>query len=219
MTSFLRTEIAAAKHITPAEVDLHIIDWQSPLILSDLKSCDSCEQTRYDVWAHCNKEQFKISSTTPLIIVDYEKVVADYYVRKKKPKHCDFVISGDIADGHKRIALCDLTCQKEKLVNNPAPSIKYPAGKREYAWTQMGDTVTRWQTKASYAAMIGQYAEKIFIFGWRDSDVPKTTQDQANKAMTDFNLSTTAATAGPVSFGRRGDFELIQIKYPTTYNW
>lgn len=219
MTSFLTQEIAAATHIATNAVNLHFVRWSNPLVLHDEKPCNSCRQRRNTTWAQCNKEQLKISSSTPLVVIDYEDLIKDFYTGQNKPKHCDYVLEGNIANGQKRIALCDLTCQKEAYVNNPSPSQKYPTGKREYAWTQMGDTIHRWNTKASYGAMIRQYAERLFIFGWRDSDVPQITQDQANKAMTDFNLSTTAATAGPVSFGRRGDFELIQVKYPTTYNW
>ena len=218
MRTFLAQEIATAKRIAPNAVNLHIIPWSDPLVLRDNKPCNSCQQTRNAIWTLCNKEQFKISSATPLVIVDYEEIVADFY-KKSKPKHCDFVIEGVSANGNKRIALCDLTCQKEEFVNNPAPSKKYPTGKREYAWTQMGETIKRWKAKATYGAMIGQYTERLFIFGWRDSDVPQTMHDEANRSMTDFSLSTTSTVVGPLSFGKRDDFELIQVKYPTIYNW
>lgn len=219
MTNFLTQEIAHHKRLDIAAVDLHIMPWTNPTVLRDDKSCKTCENHHLRVWATCTKENFIVSSDTSLTILDYESIVEDYYTGKNKPKHCDFVIEGEMIAGGKKLALCDLTCQMEKYVVNPSASQKYPTGKREYAWTQMEETIQRWQSKDGYLAMISQYTKKEFIFGWRDPDVKVISGDKGSKAMTDFANSTTSALVKNLSYGNRGDFELIQVKYPNPYNW
>lgn len=219
MTNFLIQEIAHYKRLDVAAVDLHVIPWRDPTVLRDDKSCERCENRHPRIWATCNKENLIVSSNTSLTILDYESIVEDYYKGKDKPKHCDFVIEGEMVAGGKKIALCDLTCQMEKYVNNPSESKNYPTGKREYAWTQMEETIQRWQSKAGYSSMISQYTKKEFIFGWRDPDVKVIRGDKGSKAMTDFANSTTSALVKNLSYGTRGDFELIQVKYPATYQW
>lgn len=214
MTNFLTQEISTMKHIAPAAVNLHIVPWSNPMILTDIKSCTMCNTRRHLIWAACNKQNAIISSSSPLTVYDYEEIVADFYLNQNKPKHCDFVIAGATQGNDIKLALCELTCKKEDNVTGP-----YPTGKREYAWTQMGDTVVRWQTKANYASMIGQYSQKVFIFGWRDPNTPVIAGNAGSQSMHAFNRSTTSANVGAVSFGIRGDFELIQVKYPTTYDW
>lgn len=219
MTDFLTQEIARYKKLDVAAVDLHEIRWSNPAVLQDEKSCKKCEQRHPRIWATCNKENLVLSSEQALTILDYELIVEDYYKGKDKPKHCDYVIEGERADGNKKIALCDLTCQMEKYVNNPSESKNYPTGKREYAWTQMEETIQRWQVKADYLSMISQYKEKVFIFGWRDPDVKVIRGDKGSKAMNDFANSTTSALVKNLSYGNRGEFELIQVKYPSIYEW
>lgn len=214
MTTFLAQEIAAAKQVNPTAVNLHFLQWSNPMVLHDRKSCDMCQQRRNAIWATCNKENAIITSSNPLTVMDYEEIVADFYPAHSLPKHCDYVVEGLTRGNAEKLALCELTCKKESNVTGP-----YPTGKREYAWTQMGDTVSRWQTKASYAAMIHKYAEKVFLFCWRDPYAPVINGNAGSSAMNSFNRSTTSANVGVLSFGKRGDFELLQVKYPIQYEW
>ena len=214
MTFFLAHEIAAVKQVAPATVNLHILPWNNPMVLQDQNSCNTCSRIRPAIWATCNKENVIIKSSTQLTVLDYEGIVADFYQQQNKPKHCDYVMEGLTKGNNKKIAFCELTCKKKNSVTGP-----YPTGKREYAWVQMGDTVSRWQAKNSYAAMIQKYAEKVFIFAWRDPHVPVINGNAGSNAMNNFNRSTTSGNVGVVSFGKRGDFELLQVKYPIQYEW
>lgn len=214
MTTFLAQEIAAVKQVTPTAINLHFLPWNNPMVLHDQNSCNTCSRIRYTIWSTCNKGNAIIKSSNPLTVMDYEQIVADFYPPHNKPKHCDYVVEGLTKENYLKLALCELTCKKESNVIGP-----YPTGKREYAWTQMGDTVSRWQTKTSYAAIIGQYVKKVFLFCWRDPHIPIISGNVGSQSMSNFSNSTTSAKVGAVSFGTRGNFELLQIKYPDEYKW
>lgn len=184
----------------PVPMNVH----QGDFTLSDQKACKQCPNK------DCENDQPNVVlnigvQTSRVIEIDYDVFISQLFPQDNKPTNCDYILTSDNA-----IALCELTCSREKALT---PLVK-SGGKRVRAHSQLIETKRMLYEVQSIRDYIDSHcARKVLLFGYRLK--AKLTQSELAQ-LTPF---LTAPGMSP-SWGSEIDdgFLLTQCEFPNEFN-
>ena len=176
---------------------------QGDFTLSDQKACKQCPNK------DCENDQPNVVlnigvQTSRVIEIDYDVFISQLFPQDNKPTNCDYILTSDNA-----IALCELTCSREKALT---PLVK-SGGKRVRAHSQLIETKRMLYEVQSIRDYIDSHcARKVLLFGYRLK--AKLTQSELAQ-LTPF---LTAPGMSP-SWGSEIDdgFLLTQCEFPNEF--
>lgn len=183
----------------PVPMNVH----QGDFTLSDQKACKQCPNK------DCENDQPNVVlnigvQTSRVIEIDYDVFISQLFPQDNKPTNCDYILTSDNA-----IALCELTCSREKALT---PLVK-SGGKRVRAHSQLIETKRMLYEVQSIRDYIDSHcARKVLLFGYRLK--AKLTQSELAQ-LTPF---LTAPGMSP-SWGSEIDdgFLLTQCEFPNEF--
>ena len=190
------------------------------VVFSDDKACMQCHQ-RFIERATCNEENLKINfGNNSVISINFESYIGQFdHTKAEITERCDYLLVDD--KEHTKIAFCDLTCSEEKYVNDDTEHFRL--GKRAKAIKQVKNSLEQLLRVALFDHYLLTFPQKVGLFGWRDYNAASDINDMtsAEKSMLTFmeTPSSMSQTLRTKCIVVGHNFEFVQVKYPTVYNW
>ncbi len=212
--------------LNPENVHIDINTKNEPFTLTDRISCTRCHAIpERENRRNCNEEILKINNNGATIdIVNFEDYIGQFMNTPANiHDRCDRIMA-DHSDGHNKIVFCDLCCYDEKYVE-PNEGNSYPEGKRAKARRQMEKSIEVLVTETVSAVNLLTYPERIFLFAWRDYNVPDqpVTAHRGDPLRNMGAMLTTPSNMAQQTTTHHQkanyDFTFMQVKYPSVYNW
>lgn len=205
-------------------VSLSVTHHVQSFVLSDMKACRSCHQSRPER-SRCNEEVLKVElNGEDVAVVDFEMYAGQFDNTPLAIKsRCDYLLADGDIGSHVKIAFCDLTCSDSKYVepNNG----RYVLGKRAKAREQMKSSINALLRVPLVAHYILTFPKKVGLFGWRDYEncgmLNSSIHRSARESMSVF-MKTPTSQANLLQSTVEimdHDFHFVQVKYPMSYEW
>ncbi len=198
-----------------ADVIVPLTLYKESFYLSDQKACRMCNTVR-PYKDDCDEENLRVEvkKDEEVTVINFEAFLNQFAnaLDKYSLKRCDYILVDD-TDSHRKFAFCDLTCSASKYVEGAT-------GKRAKAMLQMKESLKSLLTVDVLNQYVLTFQKKVFLFGWRESPMPKD-EPRRNDPLANMSVfnRTPSSESRTLEYEVFYGFSFIQVKYPARYQW